>query len=74
MIFLIKVWKFLSKFFKKNNIIFFKKKLYYVSVSGWMLLGLGVIQLPIWMIVNKLKQSEGKSCLDVSIKKVELEK
>lgn len=37
-------------------------------VAGWLILGLGVIQLPIWMFVSKIK-NEGKSYLDVSIKR-----
>ncbi|XP_043599061.1 sodium-dependent nutrient amino acid transporter 1-like [Bombus pyrosoma] len=33
-------------------------------VAGWLILGLGVIQLPIWMFVSKIK-NEGKSYLDI---------
>ncbi|XP_017760556.1 PREDICTED: sodium-dependent nutrient amino acid transporter 1-like isoform X1 [Eufriesea mexicana] len=34
-------------------------------VAGWLLLALGVIQLPIWMLVCRFKQGKEKSCLDI---------
>lgn len=34
-------------------------------VAGWLLLVLGVIQLPIWIIVGRLKQGKDESCLDI---------
>lgn len=35
-------------------------------VAGWLILILGVIQLPIWIIVGRLKQEKSESYLDVS--------
>ncbi|XP_076755461.1 sodium-dependent nutrient amino acid transporter 1 isoform X1 [Xylocopa sonorina] len=34
-------------------------------VVGWLLLGLGVIQLPIWMTVGRFRQNKEESCLDI---------
>ncbi|CAK9834193.1 Sodium-dependent nutrient amino acid transporter 1 [Anthophora retusa] len=68
-------WCFLTPLSLFSILIYFLSELtpityngkYYPTsayVAGWMLLGLGVIQLPVWMIVGRLQQNRNKSCLD----------
>ncbi|XP_029037395.2 sodium-dependent nutrient amino acid transporter 1-like [Osmia bicornis bicornis] len=69
-------WGFLTPLSLFSILIYFLSELrpitykdeYYPTsayVAGWLILILGVIQLPIWIIVGRLKQEKSESCLDM---------